>query len=196
MADYFDNYLDYQSYGSPSVDSSGDKGSGGGSDTNYAGTAAAGTGLVGLGLAIAGTMGGMKAASAESAISIDQVQHEEQIEQLKEQQMVLQNQRQNTENLRNVQKAQAMGKAAAANQGALLGSGYAGGQAQAAAKGAWNAENLSQNLQIGKGIFAQDFAIDQDKIKMANEQSKLARSQGEMALGADILSSASKMLAV
>ena len=198
MADYFDNFLDYQSYGSPSGSDLGGKAGGGDAagGMSLSGMAGGALGAAGLGLSIAGTLSGMKAASAESAISINQVGHEEQIEQLKEQQMILQSNRQGVENLRNVQKAQAMGKAAAANQGALLGSGYAGGQAQAAAKGAWNAENLSQNLQIGKGIFAQDFAIDQEKIAMSQQQSKLATSQGEMAIGGDILSAGLKILSI
>lgn len=197
MADYFDNFLDYQSYGSPSSGSSGGKVSGGGDAGPSAATmGGAAIGAVGLGLDIAGTMSGMKAASAEASISMDQLNHEMQIEQLKEQQMVLQNSRQGTENLRNVQKAQSMGKAAAANQGAMFGSGFAGGQSQAAAKGAWNAENLSQNLQIGKGIFQQDFAIDQDKINMASTQSKLAQSQGEMAIGKDVLQTGLSILAI
>ena len=171
-------------------------GGGDGGGLSLSGGVGGALGAVGLGLSIFGTLGGMKAASAESSISQNQIGHEEQIEQLKQQQMVLQSNRQSIQNLRDVQKAQAMGKAAAAQGGALFGSGYAGGQSQAAAKGAYNAEGISQNLQIGQSIFAQNYAIDQDKIQMAQQQGRLATSQGEQAIGGDILGAGLKILSL
>jgi hypothetical protein len=172
------------------------QGGGGGGGFSLSGGLGGSLGAVGLGLGIFGTLSGMQAASQQSQLSIAQVGHEEQIEQLKQQQMHLQSQRQSVQNLRDVQQAQAMGKAAAANAGALFGSGLAGGQSQEAAKGGWNAENLSQNLQIGDQIFSQDYSIDALKIQQAQAASRQATSQGETAIGGDILSTGLKILGV
>lgn len=103
---------------------------------------------------------------------------EQQINAQRQQQMILNSKRQSVENLRNVQKAQSLGKSAAANQGALFGSGYAGGQASDASKGAFNAENISQNLQIGENIFGLQNQISAAQIRESQLESSAASAGG------------------
>lgn len=169
---------------------------GGGGLGSLSGDIGGGLGAAGLGLSIAGTLSGMSEAKQQSQLSMGVAQGQENIDALRQQQMQLQSSRQSMENLRNTQKALATGKAAAANQGALYGSGYAGGQAQATDQGGWNALNINQNLEIGNQIFAQDQTIDQEKIQEAQVAGKQATSQGEMAIGGDVLSAGLKILSL
>ncbi len=121
---------------------------------------------------------------------VQTAQLEMQVNAQRQQQMHLNSQRQSIENLRNVQKTQAQGLAAATQGGAQFGSGLAGGRSQEAAQGAWTSEALSQNLQIGDQMFALDNQIDQQKINKANAESQANQSSGFGAFGGDIMKAA------
>lgn len=146
----------------------------------------AGIGIGGLALSAIGQEEQSKAQSAVYQADVNTAQLEIQVNEQRRQQMQLNYQRQNMENLRNVQKAQAMGKAAAVQGGAQFGSGLAGGQAQEAAQGAGTTRDLSQNFQIGNKMFDLDNQIDQQKIAKANAESQANKASGLMSLGGDI----------
>lgn len=102
--------------------------------------------------------------------------------------------RQNLENVRNVQKAQAMGQATAVGQGAQFGSGYQGGQGQAAAQGNWNFQGVEGNLLIGRNMFSLDSQLSQQKIQLAQAQaqyqSQSATNSGISDIGSGLISAA------
>lgn len=154
------------------------------------GDATAGLGIAGLGIAAFSQMQQSKAQSQVYQSDIATAGLEEQINDQRRQQMNLTSQRQSIQNLRNVQQKQAMGEAAANAGGALFGSGYKGGQAQEAAQGAWNAEGISQNLQIGNAIFNLDNQIDQQKIAKAQAETSANNWSGIGAIGGDIMKAA------
>ena len=150
----------------------------------------AGIGIAGLALSAIGQEQQSKAQSQVYQADVQTAQLEMQVNEQRRQQMNLNYQRQGIENLRNVQKAQAAGLAAATEGGAQFGSGLAGGRSQEAAQGAWNAESLSQNFQIGNKMFDLDNQIDQQKINKANAESSANKSSGIAGLGGDILKAA------
>ena len=150
----------------------------------------AGVGIAGLAISAIGQEQQAKAQSQVYQSDVKTAQLEQQVNEQRRQQMNLNYQRQSIENLRNVQKAQAAGLAAATEGGAQFGSGLAGGRSQEAAQGAWNAESLSQNFQIGNKMFDLDNQIDQQKINKANAESSANKAAGTAALGGDILKGA------
>jgi hypothetical protein len=165
----------------------------GGKDASSAGGAGgglggwtAGIGLGGLALSAIGQAQQSKAQGEVYQADINTANLEMQVNAQRQQQMQLNFQRQSIENLRNVQKTQAQGMAAAVAGGAQFGSGAKGGQAQAAAQGAWTMESLSQNLQIGQQMFSLDNQIDQQKIAKAQAESSANKASGIAALGGDI----------
>src|ERR1700692_2085997 len=127
----------------------------------------AGFGALGAGLDIAGSMetSGAESSIANSSKTIAGL--DQQVNQQRQLQMNLSAQRQQTQNLRNVQRAKSAGLVASTSSGASTGgqggaisSGFAGGQAQAGAQGGFNALGISQNQQIGNTIFGLDYGID------------------------------------
>lgn len=111
---------------------------------------------------------GLAYSQRQVGLETTKTQEELQIEAKKRQYMELTAGRQSMENLRNVQKAAAMGKAASVNQGAQFTSGAGGGQSQVAAEGAWQGLGLSQSLQMGEETFDINALISQNKIDQAN----------------------------
>lgn len=144
-----------------------------------------GLGGAGLGLEAIGTAGSIYAGFQEAGIekdiasqSMQQAYDEENITKLHQQQMHLFNNRQNMENLRNVQKARSQSMAAGVTSGAQFGSGVAGAQSGEANKGGQSGRDLSQNLQVGDRIFGLTYQIDQSKIQQAQLGGQLAHWQG------------------
>lgn len=131
-------------------------------------------GLVGLGVSLFGGIMGANSASKAAGINQDIAQQEIGINNQKKQQMVLNSRRQQLENIRNVQKSRSLGLTNAASDGSQLGSGLQGGQASATDQGTSNSLGFSQNLEIGKNIFALDDKIDQDKSQLAGVQADQA----------------------
>lgn len=144
------------------------------------------TALAGMGMSAAGMFGGRSAASAISNDQNQILQGEEQENNLRQTAMNLSAKRQLIQQSRNTQRARAQGLATAVNQGGQFGSGYAGGQGQAAAQGAWNQLGITQNQQIGNQIFGVDDSIDQLKMSMGTSMTQMSNAQGLMGLGGAI----------
>lgn len=152
-----------------------------------------GIGAVGLGLKIWGGMGAASAQKDSYAAQQEIARSEENIEGQKQQAFTLQTNRAQMENFRNVQRARMAGLNASVAQGASKGSGVQGGMAQATDQGGVNSLGLSQNLMTSQNIFASNISIDQDKIRIAGDQSTAATDQGWANLGGSIMGSAGTM---
>lgn len=174
---------------------------------NNLGTAQGQAGAAGGALGIAGSItsmiGAQQSASAAGDIAKDSgniAGLEMQVNAQRQLQMHLQVQRAQMQNLRNTQRARAAGLVAATSSGAAVGgpggamsSAFGGAQANAGVEGARNDLAQTQNLQIGDTIFGLDSQIDQQKINIAQAQSKMYSGQGLSSLGGAI-SSASSIL--
>ncbi len=148
-------------------------------------------GLVGLGTSLFGSILGSGEAEKAAGINRDIAQQELNVQGQKQQQMVLYSRRQQLENIRNTQRARAMGLAAATNQGAQFGTGLQGGQAQATDQGTSNALGINQNLQIGQNIFGFDQKISQDRIALSGISSSMATDSAISNFGNSISKSSS-----
>jgi len=146
----------------------------------------AGIQIAGLATSIFGQHGASQSAGQIAHIQQTIGQIEIQQNALREQQMTLSSQRQQTENLRNVQRARAAGLATAVGQGAQYGSGLAGAQGAASSQGAYNALGFSQNYSIGQQMFGLDSQIDQYRMQLAGLQGQMNTNQGISMLGSDI----------
>ncbi len=144
------------------------------------------TALVGIGMQL---FGADKSADYSKQISAVQSQIygvEQQENYQKYVQMLYQSQRQEIQNLRQVQQARSASLAAGENQGAQYGSGVRGGQSAASAEGGFNALGISQAVQTGNalyGLTSQETALNQMRTTI---QGNLATSQGIQSLGAGI----------
>lgn len=167
------------------------------------------TSAVGLGLQI---FGGHKASEDASryaqqeaqfaqqgaAIAKDEARQEQSINDLKQRQMEIEGNRTQIENIRNMQRARALGINSAVNQGAQYGSGLAGGLADTENQANFNILGVSQALGIGRGINNYNQAISYDKMQAADlranqqtqqafYQARQAQNQGLMSLGGALL---------
>lgn len=147
-------------------------------------------GLIGLGTSLFGSMGQSETASKVASVSADVAKQEGLVNDQRKQQMELQARRQQLENIRNTQRARALGTAAAVNQGASLGSGLGGGQAEAYDTGATNELGINQNLEIGRNIFGLDDKISADKMQLASLGGDAAKYSGIANFGNSIFKSA------
>lgn len=146
-------------------------------------------GLIGLGTSLFGSHGQSETAHQTAVVSQDVAKQEGLVNDQRRQQMELQGRRQQLENIRNTQRARALGTAAAVNQGANLGSGYSGGQAEAFDTGATNAIGINQNLEIGRNIFGLDDKISADKQQLASLGGDAAKYAGIANFGNSIFKS-------
>jgi hypothetical protein len=89
--------------------------------------------------------------------------------------------RQDIENLRNVQKARAIGLSTATNAGAQFGSALATEEGAASAQGAFNTKGLSQGLQTGNQLFGVANQQSQLKTAISSYESSAATAQGDAA---------------
>src|SRR6266446_7236956 len=118
----------------------------------------AGIAGVGLGLEAFGAYQGYQASKEYNKASTSQIGDELRLEDLKYQAMQMQNERQNRQNIRNVQRARSLSisSAVGSGQGAMSGqsgSGLQGSLGAETTQGAINTTNLSQNLQFGQQAF-------------------------------------------
>lgn len=149
--------------------------------------------LFGMGMQI---MGMNKAKSASNQLASEQIGMlgQEMNENAVRQEAMHNNaQRTLVQNIRNTQRARAMGIAGSTTQGAQFGSGTGGGQGQAAAQGASNNMGVTSNLDVGDKIFGIDRSIDFSKMAMASTQTQLNNAQGMMSMGASISQSSGKL---
>lgn len=147
----------------------------------------AGLGIIGLGMQIFGGIEASKEANKQAQLSQQSYAAEQKVNDQRRQAMELSASRQQLENYRNVQRVRAAGLNAAVSQGAGLGSGIAGGQAQAIDQGLFNSLGISQNLQIGRNIFGLNDQISGYKSQISQSQSNQATDQGWASLGGAIV---------
>jgi len=146
---------------------------------------------VGLGMQVFGAAGKSEAGNKYNAAQIRQIQLEQQVEAQRRKTMELEARRMSMENLRNVQRAQAVARTAAVSSGGgLTTSSYAGGQAQASAQGSWNESGIAGKLEIGRNIFDINQMISGTKVDMANAQKSIQDYQGWSSLGQSLTASA------
>lgn len=151
---------------------------------NYIGAAVQGIGLA------TSIFGGMSAsAHAKEAYNIQSTiaGYESQVEDQRHTAMQLAGRRQQMEILRNNQRARAMSTQAAVTQGASLGSGYAGGQAQVQDQSLFNLAGVNQNLEIGDKIFGLNKQISQQKLALSKVQGQMATDQGVSSFGGSLM---------
>lgn len=147
-----------------------------------------GLSLFGLGSNIAGNQESAQEAARQAELSKEISSNEIAINRNKKDAFEIQNRRQQIENIRNTQRARALGLNAATNQGAQLGSGLAGGQAQAVAQGGANATNLSQNAIISNWISSYNDNISALNAQMSESKGRQAAAQGQASLGSSLMS--------
>lgn len=115
-------------------------------------------------LELAAAQQSFEAAQKSGEINKGIVQAELQNERFRMQAMELDARRKGTEVIRNQQRARALALASATAQGAGRGSGLQGGYGQISGQSNVNALGIQQNLDIGRGIFAQNSNISQARI--------------------------------
>lgn len=175
--------MDEDTFVGPEPGSGGPANSGPGGDVY----ALLGVGLAGLGLKGFGENTKYQASKDYNAASIDKIGHEQAIEQQKYQAMILMNDRQQKQNIRNVQRARSLSLTSATASGSQFGSGLKGSEAAETAQGNLNSLGLSQNLQFGKNVFGQQSAISANKISMANANLKSQEGSAYSDVGKDLL---------
>lgn len=148
-----------------------------------------GLGVIGLGMSVFSGFSSSSTAKQEAQVSADMSYQEQQQDNLRKQQMELSSQRGQLENLRNMQRARAMGIQAGVNQGAQFGSGLAGGLAAVQSQGLMANRDAAQNLAIGEGMFNYTSKINQDKQQLAQLQGQQAENAGWASLGGALMKS-------
>lgn len=148
-----------------------------------------GLAVIGLGMQLFGGISGSQDAARAHAVQQQIAGQESILNDQKRQAMELNNRRSQLENVRNTQRARAMGLNAAVNQGAQFGSGIAGGQAQAQDQGNYNALGMNQSLQFGRTAFDINGRITGLKSELSSVQTDQATDQGIMSMGGSILGS-------
>jgi hypothetical protein len=146
-----------------------------------------GLGAIGLGMQIFGGSEQSKISKEMAEVSKDQAMHEQNINDLKMQQMELEGRRSQIETYRNIQRARALGVASAVNQGAQSGSGMKGGQAQVTNQGLFNLQGIDFGLSIGRGVNKENQFISQDKMKLADLGADMSSAQGLASLGGSLM---------
>lgn len=141
---------------------------------------------VGLGMQIFGGMGASEKASQIAGVQAGIAQNEGRINDVRRQQMQFEARRSQLEIFRNAQRARAQGLNAATNQGAQMGSGLQGGQAQATNQGLFNAKGVNQNLAFGENIFGIQGDITKQKMQVSQLGGEMATDQGIASLGSSI----------
>lgn len=150
---------------------------------NYLGAA---IGAIGLATSIFGGNAAAENAKQAAAVQGQIAGLEGKVNDQRQVAMQLSARRQQMEIFRNMQRARAQGLNAAVNQGANMGSGLQGGQAQATAQGLTNSAGVNQNLEIGNNIFGIQRDITKQKQVLSSIQGQMATNQGIASLGSSI----------
>lgn len=143
-------------------------------------------GVIGLGMQLFGGMGQAKNSAAQAAVSRDEAQQEQNINDQKQQAMELDARRKGLEQIRTAQKAGSMALSAATNQGAQFGSGLQGGEAEVSDQANFNLSGIQDSLTIGRSINDYNKNISQDKMRMADLGGESAKDSGIASLGGAI----------
>ncbi len=144
-------------------------------------------GAIGLGMQIFGGMGQSKIAGEQAQVSMDEAKQEQGINDAKQQAMVLQANRMQIENARNIQRSRAYATNAAVGQGAQFGSGLQGGLGQVTDQGLFNGVGVNQAVQTGKQINQFNQNISWDKMQTAQLGGQFATDQGISSLGGAVM---------
>jgi len=144
--------------------------------------------VAGLGMSIFGGFGSASAtkeaaqySQQEAAVSQDEARQQQGINDLKQQQMELEARRTQIENIRNAQRAAAVGLNNATNQGAQFGSGIQGAEGGIFSNALFNMQGVNQAVEIGRGINTFNKNISADRITMAGLEGKIASAKGAAA---------------
>lgn len=144
----------------------------------------------GMGMSIAGGIMGMGASaninSAQQSILAD----EQQENNIRQQAVTMQYQRQSIQNMRNAQMAGAKARAAGVQSGAQFGSGSVAGVQSAKSQGNWNQEGLNDSFQSANQMFAVDAGINSLKQQIGNYQTSLNNAQALSSFGGALMGGA------
>jgi len=132
---------------------------------------------VSVGTQLFSAFSGASDAKAAYGVQQDMAKQEQNINDQKQAQMELSAKRQSLEQFRVAQRLRAQGVNAAVNQGASLGSGLPGGEAQNSGQLFTNLAGINQNLQFGRDINQINSTISQDKIRLGGIQGQMATDQ-------------------
>ena len=88
--------------------------------------------------------------------------------------------RKQMDNLRQAQRARALGTIAASAQGALFSTGLQGGRGQISGQANVNQLGITQNLEIGRNIFTQNAAISRGRLAQGELDLSLARQRASL----------------
>ena len=124
------------------------------------------------------------ARAAQNKITQDSIQAEN----LRQQQMMLDNRRKQREAIRNFVTAQATGTSNAASAGALLSSSYEGGQAQAFGHFGTNIYDQAANTQIGNRMFDVNRQKAVDENSLGQARADINEGQGLFSVGSAFVS--------
>lgn len=145
-----------------------------------------GTAAIGTGLSIFGASkqaGAAKGkAQSEMAIAGDEMQQDA----VRRRAMEFDAQRRSIDVARNMQRARALGLAASTNQGGNQGSGLQGGYGQISGQGNTNLFGIQTNLGFGEQMFDLNNQINQEKMKIANYGTEMAKGSMFSSIGAGI----------
>lgn len=145
--------------------------------------------VAGIGLQVAGTAQAAKASKQRSQYEQQIAADQQRQEALRRQQMELENSRRRVEAIRQQQRASALARATAENQGASFGSGLQGGFGQISGQTGTNLLGLSQSLALGRANFDINSDISSARYGIASANSNYATGQGLSSLGGGIISS-------
>jgi len=145
-----------------------------------------GLSILGAGSSLFGSVSNLFDSGRSKEINDQIYQQEMRANAVRQQAMYLNASRQQTENIRNMQRARSMALNAATNQGAQFGTGLQGGYGQISGQGEWNALGTSQALQQGQQMFNIDNNISYLKSQLSDVQSDMYTNQGISSLGASI----------
>lgn len=145
------------------------------------------SGVIGLGASIFGGLGQMDAAKQKAAAENQIAQLEMGQDNVRRQAMELSANRQQTEVLRNAQRARSLALNNATSQGAQFGSGLSGGYGQISGGANWNNLGITQNLGFGEKMFDLNSQINQQKMNIGDAASSSATASGYSAIGSTLL---------
>lgn len=142
---------------------------------------------VGLGVSLFGAAGSASASAQAAKVSQDEVQHEQEISNTKQEQMHVEAGRMQLENIRNNQRARAMATNAATQQGAQFGSGLQGGLGQIQDETLFNMQGVNFAQKFSEDIYKQNIAISADKSQIASLGATQAKDQGIQSIGGALM---------
>lgn len=153
--------------------------------------ATAAASAAGIGLSAYGTATQVSAAKHQAEAQQQIIEQQQRQEALRQRAMELDARRRMVENLRQAQRVRAMSLATTTAQGSIGDSSALGGAyGQASGQYGTNLLGISQNLEIGRGMFASNYAESLGKIAYANAGSQMAFGAGLSSLGNMLVSSA------